>query len=48
MKVVGNTVFGINNDTLYMYSNKDGLKKILSNRELIYNFKNIYDIIYVK
>ncbi len=48
LKVVGNTVFGINNDTLYMYSNKEGLKKILSNRELIYNFKNIYDIIYVK
>lgn len=46
MKVVNGNLFGISNDTLYLY-NKSGLKKVLSNRELIYNSSNIYDV-YIK
>ena len=46
MKVVNGNLFGISNDTLYLY-NKNGLKKVLSNRELIYNSSNIYDV-YIK
>ncbi len=47
LKIIDNNIFGINDDTLYMYNNKIGLKKLISNRELIYNYKNIYDI-YIK
>ena len=46
LKVVDNNVFGVSNDTIYMYNNAFGLKKVASNRELSYNYKNIYDVYY--
>lgn len=44
MKVINNRVFGISGDTLYSYSEEEGLRKIAYNRELVYNYKNIVDI----
>lgn len=44
MKVKNNNVFGINGDTIYMYNNETGIRKVASNRELLYNYANIYDI----
>lgn len=44
LKIIDDNIFGISNDTLYIYNNRLGLKKIFSNRELIYNYKNIYEI----
>lgn len=44
LKVLNNNVYGVSNDTVYIYNNKIGLKKAIVNRELIYNFKNIYDV----
>lgn len=44
VKVLNGNVYGINKDTVYMYNNKIGLKKVLTNRELIYNYKNIFDV----
>lgn len=46
MKVVNNNVFGIVGDTVYMYNNNTGLRKVAQNRELVYNYQNIYDIYY--
>lgn len=46
MKVVNNNVFGIVGDTVYMYNNNIGLRKVAQNRELVYNYQNIYDIYY--
>ena len=36
-------VSGISKDTLYTYTNNSGLRKIVVNKELIYNYDNIYD-----
>lgn len=44
IKVVNNRVFGISSDTVYSYSDEEGLRKVAYNRELIYNYKNIFDI----
>ncbi len=44
LKVLNNNVYGVSKDTVYIYNNKIGLKKAIVNRELIYNFKNIYDV----
>ena len=44
MKVLNNNVYGISKDTVYIYNNKIGLKKAVINRELLYNYKNIYDV----
>lgn len=44
LKVVNGNIYGINKDTVYMYNNNIGLKKIIGDRELIYNHKNIFDI----
>lgn len=44
LKVKNNYVFGISGDTVYMYNNETGLRKVATNRELIYNYSNIYDI----
>lgn len=46
MKVKNNNIFGIVGDTVYMYNNNIGLKKVAQNRELTYNYQNIYDIYY--
>lgn len=35
----------ISNDTVYMYTNNYGLKPIIKNPELIYNYKNIIDFV---
>ena len=44
LKVLNNNVYGVSKDTVYIYNNKIGLKKAIVNRELIYNYKNIYDV----
>ena len=44
LKVLNNNIYGVSNDTVYIYNNKIGLKKAIVNRELIYNYKNIYDV----
>ncbi len=46
LKILNNNLFIISNDIIYMYNNSSGLRKIASNRELLYNYKNIYDIYY--
>lgn len=44
LKIENNNLYGISGDTVYMYNNKTGLKKAATNRELLYNSENIYDI----
>ena len=44
LKVLNNNVYGVSKDTVYIYNNKIGGKKAVVNRELIYNYKNIYDV----
>lgn len=44
LKVLNNNIYFINDDVIYMYNNKVGIKKVVENRELIYNHKNIYDV----
>lgn len=44
LKVKNNNIFGISGDTVYMYNNETGLRKVATNRELNYNYSNIYDI----
>jgi len=36
-------VSGVSKDTLYTYTNNSGLRPVIVNKELIYNYKNIYD-----
>ena len=45
-KIINNNIFGISNDTIYMYNNNVGLRKVISYRELNYNYKNMYDVYY--
>lgn len=44
LKVVNNNVYGISGDTVYQYSDDLGLRKVAYNRELLYNYKNIYGV----
>ena len=44
LKVKDNNVFGLSGDTIYMYNNETGIRKVATNRELVYNYSNIYDI----
>lgn len=46
LKLVHNNLFGISKDTIYMYNNSIGLRKVATYRELNYNYKNMYDIYY--
>lgn len=46
MKLVNNNIYGISKDTIYMYNNAIGLRKVATYRELNYNYKNMYDIYY--
>ncbi len=43
-KVIGDSVFGINGNTVYMYNLDYGLKPILKSGELLSNYYNIYDV----
>ncbi len=43
-KVVDDTIIFISGNTLYFYSDDYSLKKVLSNNELKYNYKNICDL----
>lgn len=36
-------VSGVSKDTLYTYTNNSGLRPVIVNKELIYNYNNIYD-----
>lgn len=44
LKIENNNIYGISGDTVYIYNSKIGLKKAATNRELLYNSENIYDI----
>lgn len=44
MKVVNDKVFGISGDTVFYYSDKKGLRKAAYDRELTYNYRNIFDV----
>lgn len=46
LKLVHNNIYGISKDTIYMYNNSIGLRKVATYRELNYNYKNMYDIYY--
>ncbi len=44
MKIVNDKVFGVSGDTVFYYSDKKGLRKAALNRELVYNYRNIFDV----
>ena len=44
LKVLNGNLYFISYDTVYMYNDKIGLKKVIEDRELIYNYKNIFDV----
>lgn len=44
IKVVDDTVYFIIGDTLYYYNDNTGIRKIIKNSELNYNYTNIYDV----
>ena len=43
-KVYGDIVIIIAKDTIYQYTEKEGLRRIVKSNELKYNYKNIYKI----
>ena len=43
-KVINDEIIILVDDTIYYYSDETGLRKILENSELRYNYKNIYNI----
>lgn len=43
-KVYNNTIVIMARDTIYQYTEKEGLRKIVKSNELKYNYKNIYKI----
>ena len=43
-KIVDNNLLIMSNDTLYLYNDDIGLRKIVSNNEFKYNYKNIYNL----
>jgi hypothetical protein len=43
-KIVDNNLLIMSNDTLYLYNDEIGLKKIISNNEFKYNYNNIYNL----
>lgn len=44
VKVLNGNVYGISEDTIYMYNHNLGLKRVIQDRELIYNSKNKYGV----
>ena len=47
-KVVDDTIIFVKDNSLYFYNDEYGMKKVLSNNELKYNYKNICDLYIVK
>lgn len=43
-KIVDNNLLIMSNDTLYLYNDDIGLRKIISNNEFKYNYNNIYNL----
>ena len=43
-KLVGDYFFFMDEDNIYMYNRYNGLKKLITKNELLYNNKNIYDV----
>ncbi len=43
-KIVDNNLLIMSNDTLYLYNDEIGLRKIISNNEFKYNYNNIYNL----
>lgn len=44
LKVLNGNIYFISYDTVYMYNDKIGLKRVIEDRELIYNYKNIFGV----
>lgn len=44
LKALNNNIYVISGSTVYMYNNINGLKKVIEDRELIYNSKNIFNV----
>ena len=44
LKALNNNIYIISGSTVYMYNNHFGLKKVIEDRELIYNYKNIFNV----
>lgn len=44
LKALNGNLYFINHDTVYMYNDKIGIKRLIEDRELIYNYKNIFDV----
>lgn len=44
LKALNNNVFVVSGDIVYMYNNTIGLQKAVEDRELIYNYKNIFNV----
>lgn len=44
LKVLNGNLYFISGDTVYMYNDTIGLKRVIENRELIYNYKNIFNV----
>lgn len=42
--VIDDDIFGISNDTLYLYSNEYGLKPLIKYSEFLYHTKNMYSV----
>ncbi len=44
VELIGDSIYFIKGDSIYLYNRYSGLKKVLSKNELKYNFDNIYDV----
>lgn len=44
IQVVGDTIYFIKGDTIYYYNNDNGIRRVIKNNELNYNYTNIYGV----
>ena len=44
IQVVGDTIYFIKGDTIYYYNNANGIRRVIKNNELNYNYTNIYGV----
>lgn len=44
VKVLNGNVYGISGNTIYMYNSNIGLKRVIEDRELVYNYYNKYGV----
>ena len=44
IKVLNGNIYGVSGNTIYIYNDRIGLQKAVEDRELNYNYKNIYSV----